>query len=315
MSRALVFPGQGAQYVGMGMELAQQYPVARDLLDQADRVLQFALSDYIAHGPESDLTRTDISQPAILVVSCMALAVITRVFPEARWQAVAGLSLGEYSALVAAGAISFADALKLVRIRGQAMQAAADAVPSGMLALIGCDEASAQNLCDSAAQGEVLQVANLNATGQVVIAGSRSACERAQLSAKDHGIRKAIPLAVAGAFHSALMAPAADTVRAALAAITFRNLQVPVYANVSARPITEAAQIPELLVAQLTKPVRWAESVMAMQAAGISEFWELGPGKTLGGMISRTVQGVTCKNLDVADDVKTFAVDKSDFGS
>ena len=307
MRRALVFPGQGAQYVGMGMELAERHPEARALLMQADEVLGFKLSEVIAHGPEAELTRTDISQPAILVVSVMALAVLKTVVKPLTFDAVAGLSLGEYTALVAAEALPFRDAVTLVRLRGQAMQAAAEAVPSGMVALIGADEASAGKLCAAAANGEVLQVANLNSPGQVVISGSKSACERAVAQAKDHGIRKAIPLPVAGAFHSALMAPAAERLRAALAKAPFKDPKVPVYTNVHAGPVTKASEIPALLEAQLTKPVRWADSVVAMKAAGIDGFWELGPGKTLCGMITRTVTGAELRNLDKADDLVAFA--------
>ena len=307
MRRALVFPGQGAQYVGMGMELAQRHPAARQLLDQADEVLGFALSDIIANGPEDELTRTDISQPAILVVSVMALTVLKTVVKPLIFDAVAGLSLGEYTALVAAESLSFREALKLVRLRGQAMQAAAEAAPSGMVALIGADEASATKLCVAAANGEVLQVANLNSPGQVVISGAKAACERAAAMAKDHGIRKAIPLSVAGAFHSELMAPAAVRLRAALAKAPFKDPKVPVYTNVHAGPVTKASEIPALLEAQLTKPVRWADSVVAMKSAGIDAFWELGPGKTLCGMITRTVSGAELRNLDLANDVLAFA--------
>jgi [acyl-carrier-protein] S-malonyltransferase len=307
MKRALVFPGQGAQYVGMGVELAERHAVARDLLAQADEVLGFSLSQIIATGPEAELTRTDISQPAILVVSAMALAVLRTVVKPLVFDAVAGLSLGEYTALVAAGALPFREALTLVRLRGQAMQAAAEAVPSGMVALIGADEASAGKLCAAAANGEVLQVANLNSPGQVVISGTKAACERAAALAKDHGIRKAIALPVAGAFHSALMAPAAERLRAALAKAPFKDPSVPVYTNVHAGPVTKASEIPALLEAQLTKPVRWADSVVAMKAAGIQSFWELGPGKTLCGMITRTVTEVELRNLDADKDVQGFA--------
>ena len=310
MAKALVFPGQGAQYVGMAVSLAALHPQAKALLDEADAVLGFALSKVISEGPEAELTRTDISQPAILVASLMALAVLKAKlgssYDKADVQAVAGLSLGEYTALVAAGALTFADAVKLVRIRGEAMQAAAEAVPSGMVALIGPDEATAQKLCDAAAAGEVLQVANLNATGQVVISGTKSACERAIAQAKDFGIRRAVALPVAGAFHSALMAPAAERLKAALAATPIADPKIPVYTNVHAGPVTRAAEIPALLVSQLTNPVRWAQSVQNMQAAGISEFWEIGPNKHLSGMIARTVQNVVCKNLDKAEDLAQF---------
>ena len=307
MRRALVFPGQGAQYVGMGIELAQRYPAARHVLDQADEVLGFALSDIIANGPEDELTRTDVSQPAILVVSVMALTVLKTVVKPLIFDAVAGMSLGEYTALVAAESLSFQEALKLVRLRGQAMQAAAEATPSGMVALIGADEASATKLCVAAANGEILQVANLNSPGQVVISGAKAACERAAALAKEHGIRKAIALPVAGAFHSELMAPAAARLRAALAKAPFKDPKVPVYTNVHAGPVTKASEIPALLEAQLTKPVRWADSIVAMKTAGIDAFWELGPGKTLCGMITRTVSGAELRNLDEAKDVLAFA--------
>jgi len=308
--RALVFPGQGAQYVGMAGDLAQAFPAARRLAEQADAALGLPLSRLMSEGPEAELTRTDVSQPAILVASVMALTVL-RDHLAAKGQplefvATGGLSLGEYTALVAAGALDFVDAVRLVRLRGEAMQAAAEAVPSGMVALIGADEATAQKLCAMAAEGEVLQVANLNATGQVVISGAKAACERAVARAKDVGLRKAIPLAVAGAFHSALMAPAASRLRAALAATAFRDPQVPVYANVDATPVTRAGDFAERLVRQLTEPVRWAACTQAMQQTGINEFWELGPGKLLSGMISRTLTGATMRNLDKAGDVAGF---------
>lgn len=306
MPRALVFPGQGAQYIGMGAELAQRFPSARRLLDEADSVLGFALSDIMANGPEADLTRTDISQPAILVASAMSLAVGQDAMKPLTCGAVAGLSLGEYSALYAAGSLSFADAVRLVRLRGQAMQAAADATPGGMVALIGAEEPAAAKLCAEAAQGEVLAVANLNSPGQVVISGSRGACVRAMELAKNHGIRRAMPLPVAGAFHSPLMAPAADRLKAALAAVTFKDPQWPVYTNVTATAVSKASEVPALLVAQLTSPVRWADSVVAMQAAGFDEFLELGPGKTLCGMISRTVKDVRCRNLDTPADAQAL---------
>lgn len=306
MPRALVFPGQGAQYVGMAMPLAAACPAAKALLEQADAALGLGLSGIIANGPEAELTRTDISQPAILVASLMALEALKAKIGMPDFAATAGLSLGEYTALVAAGALEPMDAVRLVRLRGQAMQAAAEAAPSGMVALIGPDEAAAQKLCDACAEGEVLQVANLNSPGQVVVSGAKAACERAVAKAKEHGIRRAIPLPVAGAFHSALMAPAAERLKAALAATPFRAPRVPVYSNVTARPVTTAAEIPDLLVRQLTSPVRWAASVEAMGAAGIGEFWELGPKKTLGGMIGQTLKTAVCRNLDTPADLAAF---------
>ena len=178
------------------------------------------------------------------------------------------------------------------------MQDAADMQPSGMVALIGADEEGAAKLCAAVAEGDVLEVANLNAPGQVVISGTTAACERAVAAAREHGIRRAMPLPVAGAFHSALMAPAAERLGEALAQVSFRDPKVPVYANASASAVTKADEIAPSLVKQLTSPVRWADSVIAMQGAGISEFLELGPGKTLSGMISRTVKDVACSNVD-----------------
>jgi [acyl-carrier-protein] S-malonyltransferase len=306
MSLALVFPGQGAQYVGMGKALAETCAPARALLAQADAALGFSLSKIMAEGPESELTRTDLSQPAILVHSLMAHAALKEKLGSLPCAATAGLSLGEYSALVAAGAVDFVDAVKLVRLRGEAMQAAAEAVASGMVALIGPDEATAAKLCEAAAEGDVLQVANLNSPGQVVISGAKAACERAAAKAKDFGIRRAVPLPVAGAFHSALMAPAAERLKTALAATRFRDPTVPVYTNVTAQPVTKASEIPDLLVRQLTSPVRWADSVVNLQKAGVTECWELGPQKQLSGMIARTVQGVACKNVDTPADLAGF---------
>ena len=307
MARALVFPGQGSQYVGMGMELAERYPKARDVMDEADAALDFALSDIIANGPDDELTKTDISQPAILTVSWMAYKVLEQSIDSLTFHACAGLSLGEYTALLAAGVLSFKDAVKLVRIRGEAMQAAADASPSGMVALIGTDEAGAAAFCDQVREDDILAVANLNSPGQVVISGSQAACERAVAAAKEAGIRRAMPLNVAGAFHSPLMASAGERLAAAIADIALNDPKVPVYTNVTAEPITSAEAIPDLLVRQLTSPVRWAQSVERMHEAGITQYWELGPGKALCGMIQRTVKDIEVANLDKAADVLDLA--------
>ena len=306
MKRAVIFPGQGAQYVGMGMDLAEKYPVAREILEQADNALDFALSDIIANGPESELTRTDISQPAILAVSWMAYTVLDRALNPLHFDLAAGLSLGEYTAWVAVGALDFSDALRLVRLRGEAMQQAAEARAGGMVALIGADEAKAQALCEAICQpGEELGVANLNSTGQVVIAGDQAACERAVTAAKEHGLRRAMPLTVAGAFHSPLMASAVERLHQALAEVRFRTPCRPVYSNVSASPVTDPSAIAGLLERQLTSPVRWAASMQAMVDAGCGHFIELGPGKTLGGMLARTVKDVSCDSVDRADQVLT----------
>lgn len=309
MGTAVIFPGQGAQEVGMGMELAERFPVARNLMDEADDTLGMALSDIIAHGPMEELTRTDISQPAILVASWMAFKAVEDVVKPFVFDATGGLSLGEYTALLAAEALDFASAVRLVRLRGEAMQKAAEAVPSGMVALIGPDEAKAQALCDAVADGDVLQVANLNCTGQVVISGSQAACDRAVAAAKEHGIRRAMALPVAGAFHSTLMAPAAEALAAAIADTDISDPKVPVYANVTAAPVTKAEDVRRLLVEQLTSPVRWADSVVSMKAAGIGTFIELGPGKSLCGMIARTVKDVKATNVGTPDEAFALAAD------
>lgn len=302
MGTALVFPGQGAQRVGMGMELAERFPSARRLLDEADDALDFALSDIIANGPDDELTRTDISQPAILVVSHMAFTVLGEVVKPLRFDACAGLSLGEYTALVAAEALSYADAVRLVRLRGQAMQEAALSQPSGMVALVGADEATATALCAAVAEGQVLSVANLNCPGQVVISGAQAACQRAVDAARAHGIRRALPLKVAGAFHSALMAPAAERLAAAIDQAPIADPVVPIYHNVDGRPAATAAEVADRLLRQLTSPVRWADGVIAMHAAGCGTFIELGPGTTLSGMIPKTVKGVEMLHLDGPED-------------
>jgi [acyl-carrier-protein] S-malonyltransferase len=308
MTLAFIFPGQGAQYVGMAKDLAATVPAARALLDQAEAALGLPLARLMAEGPEADLTRTDISQPVILLASLMALeALRARLGALPAFAATAGLSLGEYTALVAAGALDPLTALRLVRLRGEAMQAAAEAVPSGMVALLGGEEPAAQALCVAAAGGEVLQVANLNSPGQVVIAGAVAACARAVDQAKAHGFKRAIPLKVAGAFHSALMAPAAARLGAALANAAISDPRVLVYSNVTAAPVTRAADIPALLVDQLTRPVRWADSMVAMNRTGIDTFWEFGPGKTLSKMLAGTVPSATCRNVDGAADAAAFA--------
>lgn len=306
MGQALVFPGQGAQYVGMGVELAEEYSEARAILSEADDILDLALTDVINRGPEETLTRTDVSQPAILCVSWMAYQVYKKIHGDVPCDACAGLSLGEYTALLAAGVFDFADALRLVQVRGRAMQEAAEAAPGAMVALIGTDEDGAGKLCEQVAEGDVLSVANLNSPGQVVISGTQAACERAVAAAKDAGIRRAMPLPVAGAFHSPLMEPAGQQLAAAIDQVALKNPQVPVYSNVTAAPVASAADIPDLLVRQLTSPVRWAASIEAMHAAGITAFQELGPGKTLCGMIQRTVKGVSVAHLDKASDIEAL---------
>ncbi len=306
MTQALVFPGQGAQYIGMAGELAAASPAAAAVLDEADEVLGFALSAIMAEGPDERLTRTDISQPAILVASWMAYQAVVERHGPPPVMAGGGLSLGEYSALLVAGAFTFPDALRLVRLRGEAMQAAAEASDGGMVALIGADEATAEALCAAVRGDDLLQIANINATGQIVISGAAQACERAVAGARGHGIRRAMALPVAGAFHSPLMAPAAERLSAALDATPVSEPRFPVYANVDASPVP-ADQIRARLVRQLTQTVRWADCLRAMQAAGATRFLELGPGATISGMITRTLGAeVTVAKVDRATDLDSL---------
>ena len=306
MHQALVFPGQGAQYVGMAGELAAASPAAAAVLRQADEVLGLSLSTMMAEGPVERLTRTDISQPAILVASWMAYQAVVERHGVPPAMAAGGLSLGEYSALLVAGAFTFPDALRLVRLRGEAMQAAAEASDGGMVALIGADEATAEALCAAVRGDELLQIANLNATGQIVISGAAAACARAVAKGREHGIRRAMPLPVAGAFHSPLMAPAAERLATALADTPVAEPRYPVYANVDAAPVT-ATTIRECLVRQLTDTVRWADCLRAMQAAGATRFLELGPGATISGMITRTLgTEVTVTKVDQKADLDSL---------
>ncbi len=297
MSIALLFPGQGAQYVGMGKALAERYAGAAALFSRAAEILGYDLLGLCTSGPAARLDSTVCSQPAIFVTSLAALEALKAERPEAVLEcvAVAGLSLGEYTALVHGGALDFEEGLKLVQERGAAMQAAADAVPSGMVSVLGLDLEVLGRLCEEEAQGEVLQIANLLCPGNVVVSGSRGACERLARRAEACGAMKTVPLPVAGAFHSSLMEPAAARLRAALAAAPFRDARLPVVANVDAQPHVAAADFPELLERQLTSPVRWEESVRCLLALGCTQFFEVGPGRVLRGLLRRIDRSARCE--------------------
>lgn len=298
--RILLCPGQGAQTVGMGRAWYERSPEARAVFDEADALLGDRLGGKLSElcfaGPAERLNQTDVSQPAIYVTavaSCRGLCAAWGVSPdELAPAALAGLSLGEYTALHLAGAFSFRDGLELVALRGRAMQEAAVVQPSGMLALIGADEGQATAICDEARGSDVLVPANFNAPGQIVLSGHKSAIERAVQAASAKGLRSAV-LPVAGAFHSPLMAPAADRLAAALEKTPIAPLRSPVVSNVTARPHDkgDAASIRRLLVEQLTSPVRWAEScgylVQEVAAGSAVEFHELAPGSTLAGLMRR----------------------------
>jgi [acyl-carrier-protein] S-malonyltransferase len=286
----ILCPGQGAQVVGMGKELAEKSPAARELFERAGKVLGFDLASLCFNGPEERLNQTDVSQPALYVAGvASSLAAEQRgVVDRETVTAYAGLSLGEYTALHLAGVFGFEDGLRLVAARGRYMQEAAVAVPSGMVAIMGADETAVLALCESAAQGEVLVPANFNAPGQIVVSGAKVACERVLPEAEAKGF-KAVALKVAGAFHSPIMRPAADRMRRELDGVKFESPRKRVYSNVTGQPHTnDAASIKEKLVQQIVEPVRWEQTMQALVAeAPGGRFIELSPGRTLAGLAKR----------------------------
>ncbi|MEH7826731.1 ACP S-malonyltransferase [Gemmobacter denitrificans] len=304
MSRAFVFPGQGAQTIGMGKALADSYPAAQAVFDEVDDALGEKLSAVIWEGDIATLTLTQNAQPALMATSIAALrALQAEGIDLDQAQFVAGHSLGEYSALCAAGAISLSDTARLLRIRGQAMQEAVPVGVGAMAALLGLDFATATEVAAEAAQGEVCQAANDNDPAQVVVSGHKAAVERAVEIAKARGAKRALLLPVSAPFHCALMQPAAHVMAEALAAVNIVNPAVPVVVNVRAEAVMEADRIRDLLVAQVTGSVRWRESVLWMEQAGVTEFWEIGAGKALSGMIKRIAKGVETRAIGTPEDI------------
>lgn len=299
MMRAILFPGQGAQNVGMGRGLCERYPAARAIFDAADDVLGYGLSALCSDGPDDQLVRTDRAQPAIYVTGVAAICALEEagILDRTGYGACAGLSLGEYTACWFAGVFSFEDGLRLVQRRGTAMQEACDRQPSGMVSLIGADREKAEAVCDHARGDAVLVVANLNSPGQVVISGSQDACERAQNAAKDLGIRRALPLKVAGAFHSPLMEAARASLQSALADAEIHDANVPVYSNVTADPTTSADTIRDLLARQVVSPVLWEDSMRCMVADGMVGAAESPPGTVLAGLLKKIAPDVTIDAL------------------
>lgn len=304
MSRAFVFPGQGAQVIGMGADLARVHPAAKAVFDEVDEALGESLSRLIWEGVQDDLTLTANAQPALMATSLAAMRALAAEGVDAGHAAfVAGHSLGEYSALAAAGALSVGDTARLLRIRGRAMQ---DAVPVGvgaMAALLGLDFETARGVAEEAAQGEICQAANDNDPGQVVVSGHKAAVERAVELARAKGAKRAVLLPVSAPFHCALMAPASEVMASALEEVTITTPLVPLVSNVRAEPVTEPGEIRQLLIAQVTSPVRWRESVQAMARDGVTEIWEIGAGKALSGMIRRIDRSLTCRTVGTPEDV------------
>ena len=308
MAKAFVFPGQGSQAVGMGKALAEAFPAARAVFDEVDAALGEKLSALMFEGPEADLVLTANAQPALMAVSLAATRVLEAeagldLARDAKF--VAGHSLGEYSALAAAGAFSLADAAKLLRLRGKAMQAAVPVGQGAMAALLGLDyETGVAVAAEAQAEaGGVCQIANDNGGGQVVASGSKAAVDKAIEIAKGKGAKRAMLLAVSAPFHCALMQPAADAMAEALASTNIVAPKVPVVANVIASAVSDPQQIRDLLVKQVTGTVRWRESVAWMAARGVSGFWEIGAGKALSGMIRRIAREAECRAVGTPEDV------------
>ena len=305
MSRAFVFPGQGAQTIGMGRALAEAYPAAKAVFDEVDAALGEKLSDLIWNGDIAELTLTQNAQPALMATSIAALRALEAEGLGLDHAAfVAGHSLGEYSALCAAGALDLSDTARLLRTRGRAMQEAVPVGVGAMAALLGMGFEAAMEVAAEAAQGEVCQAANDNDPGQVVVSGHKAAVERAVEIAKARGAKRAMILPVSAPFHCALMQPAAAVMSEALAAVAIHTPSLPVVVNVRAEAVTEPDRIRALLVAQVTGSVRWRESVMWMEGAGVTEFWEIGAGKALSGMVKRIATGeVSTRAIGSPEDV------------
>jgi [acyl-carrier-protein] S-malonyltransferase len=309
MTRAFIFPGQGSQAVGMGLALSQGFAAARLVFEEVDEALKQKLSKLMFEGPESDLVLTENAQPALMAVSIAALRVLEA---EGGWRLadrvsyVAGHSLGEYSALAAAGALGLSDAARLLKLRGQAMQKAVPVGAGAMAALLGPDLEQVQKIAKQAADETklVCGVANDNSPGQVVVSGAKEAVERAMAIATEQGVKRSVLLPVSAPFHCALMQPAADAMEAALAEATIRQPVVPVVANVTAQPVSDPATIAKLLVQQVTATVRWRESILAMKALGVAKVYELGAGKVLAGLVKRIDKEVEATSVGTPADVE-----------
>jgi [acyl-carrier-protein] S-malonyltransferase len=308
MSIAFIFPGQGSQAVGMGAELAKAYPAAQAVFSEVDEALGQKLSQLMWEGPEADLTLTENAQPALMAVSLAALRVLAETKGLALKKAsyVAGHSLGEYSALAAAGALTLADTARLLKTRGRAMQEAVPVGEGAMAALLGADLAQAKELAKAASDGEVCEAANDNAPGQVVISGQRTAIERAVKLAPDYGARRAVLLPVSAPFHCALMQPAADVMAEALAGVEIKAPVVPLVANVLAEPISDPEAIRTRLVEQVTGMVRWRETMLYLAGNGVDTVYEVGAGRVLTG-IARRFDGIEAKSVGTPDELEAAA--------
>ena len=311
MSTAFVFPGQGSQAVGMGRALAENFSTARDVFEEIDEALKQRLSRLMFEGPESELTLTENAQPALMAVSLAVARIVERdgnIKLPGKIAFVAGHSLGEYSALAAAGTLSLSEAARLLKRRGRAMQEAVPVGQGAMAALLGADLEAATGIAEAAAKetGEVCSTANDNAPGQVVISGTKTAVERATAIATERGIKRSVMLPVSAPFHCALMQPAADVMAEALAGATLANPAVPVVANVRASAVSDAGEIRKLLVEQITAMVRWRESVLFMKAQEVDKIIELGAGKVLAGLVKRIDREIAASSVGEPAEIETL---------
>ncbi len=301
MSRiAFLFPGQGAQIVGMGRQLAETMPAARELYDRANAILEYDLAQLCFEGPQEELDSTVISQPALYVTSLAAVESLRHRQPELieNCTATAGLSLGEYTALAFAGVVDFETGLRLVQQRGRAMQNASDAVPSSMVSVLGLSQNQVESLCEQArAEGETLQVANLLCPGNIAISGSNEACERVIDLADEAGAMRVVPLAVAGAFHTSLMQCAVEPLRDSLSNATLFAPRIPVISNVDAQAHNDPEEIKQLLLAQIVSPVRWEDCVRQLLSMDIDQFYEIGPGRVLRSLLRRIDRKISCETI------------------
>jgi [acyl-carrier-protein] S-malonyltransferase len=302
---AFLFPGQGSQHAGMGKDLAENFPVARQVFEEANDALGVDLASLCFNGPEEDLKLTANTQPAILTTSIAALRVLETEIGIAPNYA-AGHSLGEYSALVCAGALNFADAVRIVRQRGTFMQEAVPVGTGAMAAILGLDKETLERVCQDAARGQVVSPANFNSAGQVVIAGNTAAVDRAMNLAKEHGAKRALPLPVSAPFHCSLMIPAGERLADVLADIKVGDMTVPVITNVEATPNQDASRVCQLLVDQVSAPVRWEDTIACMIKLDVERYIEIGPGKVLAGLVKRMAKDSTIQNVQNVNDIRVL---------